>query len=72
MPYTIDELKNNEYFQSLNDADIIAYRAEMEKQRERTIVSGSNANTNSEVLRDEDGTFISYEDPDTGLGKQGS
>jgi len=70
MPYTLEELQNNPYFQEMENAEYVAYEYMMEQQRLQYSVSGSNPNGTFE-LRDNADMFISYEDPETQLGKQG-
>lgn len=70
MPYTIQELQNNEYFQKLENIEYEEYQDRQQNDRDRLMVSGSNSNGSME-LRDKNGVFISYENPLTGLGQEG-
>ena len=70
MPYTLKELENNPYFQEMENAEYVEYEYMMEQQRIQYSVSGSNPNGTFE-LRDNADMFISYEDPETQLGKLG-
>jgi len=70
MPYTIAELENNQYFQTLENRDIAEYENQMARDREQFAVSGSST-TVSQTLRNSKGVFISYEDKQTELGMQG-
>lgn len=70
MPYSLKELQNNSYYQSLERADRIEYESKITTQRTMFQNSGSNYYV-SQSLRDENGIFLSYEDPDTQLGMQG-
>ena len=70
MPYTLEELESNPYFQEMENAEYVEYEYMMEQQRIKYSISGSNPNGTFE-LRDYEGTFISYESPETQLGKQG-
>jgi len=71
MPYSLKELQNNAYYQDLAETDRMLYENTINDQRTRTLISGSTADSNPETLRTADGIFISYEDPETGLSKQG-
>jgi hypothetical protein len=70
MPYTLEELQNNSYFQDLENRDIAEYEEQMARDRERFAMSGSS-NTVSQTLRDTNGVFLAYEDKNTDLGMQG-
>jgi len=70
MPYTIAELQDNQYFQTLENRDIAEYEERMAYDREQFAMSGSST-TVSQTLRNENGVFISYEDKQTELGMQG-
>lgn len=71
MPYTLEELKNNPYFQTLENRDVAEYENKIARDRTLFEMSGSST-TNSQTLRNADGMFISYEDKNTELGMQGS
>ena len=66
MPYSFEELKNNEYWQKMNEADEIEYQEKLNLLRKDSAVSGSDRVT----LRDDSGIFQSFEDinnPGTGI-----
>ena len=64
MPYSFEELKNNEYWQKMNEADEIEYQEKLNLLRKNSAVSGSDTVT----LRDDGGIFQSFEDINN-LGK---
>ncbi len=70
MPYTLLELQNNPYFQTLENRDIVEYENKILQDRQLFNMSGSSS-TVSQTLRNLDGTFLSYEDRITNFGKQG-
>ena len=63
MPYSFEGLKNNEYWQKMNEADEIEYQEKLNLLRINSAVSGSDTVT----LRD-GSIFQSFEDPNN-LGK---
>jgi len=66
MPYTKEQLENNEYFQSLR----LEASREYEEERARTIaefsVSSSMEDNNQLLRQGPGGPIISYENPETG------
>ena len=74
MPYTIEELKKNEFWQRLHEQDRVDYQKKLE-QAETFKSVNQIVNDNDEVIgiqgvvsmRNKEGTFLAFEDPDTGL-----
>tara|TARA_R100000353_G_scaffold111591_2_gene80003 strand:+ start:8845 stop:9156 length:312 start_codon:yes stop_codon:yes gene_type:complete len=66
MPYTKEQLENNEYFQSLK----LEASREYEEERARAIaefsVSSSMENNNQLLRQGINGPILSYENPETG------
>ena len=65
MPYTQEELQQNEYYQNLINADEQAYEAQRELYRTAFLSSGGENNGNL-LTRDKDGTILLFENPYTG------
>ena len=65
MPYTLEELQQNEYYQNLINADEQAYEAQRELYRTAFLNSGGE-NNGSLLVRDADGTILLFENPYTG------
>ncbi len=64
MPYTKEELQQNEYYQNLKDADEQAYL--IQKDYYKTTFYNSpefSANDGSLVVRDENGMMLLFENP---------
>ena len=66
MPYTQEELQQNEYYQNLINADEQAYEAQRELYRTAFLNSGGEDN-GSLLTRDQDGTILLFENPYTGI-----
>jgi|TARA_R100001463_G_scaffold111851_3_gene166819 uncharacterized phage-like protein YoqJ len=67
MPYTKEELQQNEYYQNLKDADEQAYLARRDYYKTQFYDSAEfAANDGSLVVRDENGTMLLFENPYTG------
>jgi len=74
MPYTIEELKKNEFWQRLHEQDRVDYQKKLE-QAETFKKVNQIVNDDDEVIgiqgavsmRNREGTFLAFEDPDTGL-----
>ena len=74
MPYTKEELLTNEFWQNLHEQDRVDYldklgHAEL-LQDAREIIDinlGILPVSSSQPLRNDVGTFLAFEDPDTGL-----
>ena len=74
MPYTVKELKENEYWQKLHEQDRVDYRHKLQQamalQNVDKIIDpvlGKVPIEKVKPLRNEGGTFLAFEDPDTGL-----
>ena len=65
MPYTQEELQQNEYYQNLINEDEQAYEAQRELYRTAFLNSGGE-NNGSLLVRDADGTILLFENPYTG------
>tara|TARA_R100001015_G_C4634912_1_gene202630 strand:+ start:2352 stop:2660 length:309 start_codon:yes stop_codon:yes gene_type:complete len=65
MPYTQEELQENEYYQNLINADEQAYESQRELYRTAFLNSGGE-NNGSLLTRDQDGTILLFENPYTG------
>ena len=65
MPYTQEELQQNEYYQNLINADEQAYESQRELYRTAFLNSGGENNC-SLLTRDQDGTILLFENPYTG------
>ena len=66
MPYTQEELQQNEYYQNLINADEQAYEAQRELYRTAFLNSGGEDN-GILLTRDENGTILLFENPSTGI-----
>ena len=62
MPYTLEQLQQNDYYQKLKDADRQELLNKFEVESQRYAISGSNAE--SVLIRNDNDTIISFEDPD--------
>ena len=62
MPYTLEQLQQNDYYQKLKDADRQEILNKFEVESQRYAISGSNAE--SVLIRNDNDTIISFEDPD--------
>ena len=74
MTYTIEELKKNEFWQRLHEQDRVDYQKKLEqsetfKNVNKIVDDAGNVISIQETtpMRDEAGTFLAFEDPDTGL-----
>ena len=74
MPYTVEELKKNEYWQKLHEQDRVDYNHKLQQamalQRVDKIIDPDLGEVPIETikpLRNEGGMFLAFEDPDTGL-----
>ena len=74
MPYTVKELKKNEFWQRLHEQDRVDYQKKLknaEMFENVTEVIDDNGNViplkPKGPIRNEAGTFLAFEDPDTGL-----
>ena len=74
MPYTKKELKKNEFWQRLHEQDRVDYENKLQYalkfQRATTMVDDEGNVINiekSKPIRNEAGTFLAFENPDTGL-----
>ena len=74
MPYTKEELLNNEYWQRLHEQDRVDYQKKLEDAETFTDVVKVYDENLGEIhigrvvpLRNEAGTFLAFENPDTGL-----
>ena len=65
MPYTQEELQQNEYYQNLINADEQAYESQRELYRTAFLNSGGE-NNGSLLTREQDGTILLFENPYTG------
>ena len=65
MPYTQEELQQNEYYQNLINADEQAYESQRELYRTAFLNSGGE-NNGSLLTRDQDGTILLFVNPYTG------
>ena len=65
MPYTQEELQQNEYYQNLINAEEQAYESQRELYRTAFLNSGGE-NNGSLLTRDQDGTILLFENPYTG------
>ena len=65
MPYTQEELQQNEYYQNLINADEQAYESQRELYRTAFLSSGGE-NDGSLLVKDNDGTILLFENPYTG------
>jgi hypothetical protein len=74
MPYTVEELKKNEFWQKLHEQDRVDYQKKLE-QAETFKNVNKVVNDKGVVLdiqevtpmRNKQGTFLAFENPDTGL-----
>jgi hypothetical protein len=67
MPYTQEELLQNEYYQNLKDADEQAYIQQRELYKTRSYANNTpGVNDDSLVVRDESGIMLLFENPYTG------
>lgn len=74
MPYTVEELKKNEFWQKLHEQDRVDYQKKLE-QAETFKNVNKIVNDKGVVLdiqevtpmRNKQGTFLAFENPDTGL-----
>ena len=69
MPYTKEQLQNNEYFQNLKLEASKDYEAEKERMVAEFSVSSSLDNNNQLLRQGPNGPIFSYEDPETGLAQ---
>jgi len=74
MPYTKKELKKNEFWQRLHEQDRVDYQKKLEDAetyKNVTEVIDDNGNViplkSKGPIRNSAGTFLAFEDPDTGL-----
>ena len=74
MPYTVEELKKNEYWQKLHEQDRVDYLKKLKDAvtfKNVTEVIDDNGNViplePKIPIRNGAGTFVAFEDPDTGL-----
>ena len=74
MPYTKEELLNNEYWQRLHEQDRVDYQKKLEDAgtfKNATQIVDDEGRVipinKTTPLRNEAGTFLAFEDPDTGL-----
>mgnify|MGYP001245055040 CR=1 FL=1 len=74
MPYTVEELKKNEFWQRLHEQDRVDYQKKLKDAvtfHDAPYVFDDNGNIiylEPQVpIRNSAGTFIAFEDPDTGL-----
>ena len=65
MPYTKEELENNEFYQALANSAKDEYEAEKQFRLDNFNASGSQPGNNL-LIRKENGAIVSYEDPETG------
>lgn len=65
MPYTQEELQNNEFYQNLISQDEQAYEAQRELYKTAFLDNGGE-NDGSQLVRDQDGTILLFENPYTG------
>ena len=65
MPYTKEELENNEFYQAIANSARDAYEAEKQFRLDNFNASGSQPGNNL-LIRKENGAIVSYEDPETG------
>ena len=67
MPYTKEELQQNEYYQNLKNADEQAYIQQRELYKTRSVANNNpNVNDGSLIIRDETGVMLIFENPYTG------
>ena len=66
MPYTQEELQNDEFYQNLISQDEQAYEAQRELYKTAFLDNGGE-NDGSLLVRDQDGTILLFENPYTGL-----
>ena len=66
MPYTLKELKDNEAWTSMNDADAREYELLLQEAITNLNISGSGDPNVAPTLRDENGVVLSFEDRNTG------
>ena len=62
MPYTKEELENNEYYKNLRDEDEQLYLGQRELYRTAFFGNGG-IDDGSLLIRDEDGTILLFENP---------
>lgn len=74
MPYTKSELLKNEFWQRLHEQDRVDYQKKLEQAeifKNTTEIVDDDGNVipiiKTVALRNDVGTFLSFEDPDTGL-----
>ena len=74
MPYTKKELQQNEFWQKLHEQDRVEYQKKLEQAEtfSETVQIWDDKYGKMDVapivpLRNEAGTFLAFEDPDTGL-----
>jgi len=65
MPYTKEELENNEFYQAIANSARDEYEAEKQFRLDNFNASGSQPGNNL-LIRKENGAIVSYEDPETG------
>lgn len=65
MPYTKEELENNEFYQAIANSAKDEYEAEKQFRLDNFNASGSQPGNNL-LIRKENGAIVSYEDPETG------
>ena len=65
MPYTQEELQQNEYYQNLINRDEQAYEEQRELYRTAFLDNGGE-NDGSLLVRDSDGTILLFENPVSG------
>ena len=66
MPYTLKELKYNDAWASMNDADEREYELLLQEAIDNLNISGSGDPNVAPTLRDENGILLSFEDRNTG------
>ena len=66
MPYTLKEVKDNEAWTSMNDADAREYELLLQEAITNLNISGSGDPNVAPTLRDENGVVLSFEDRNTG------
>ena len=66
MPYTLKELKYNDAWASMNDADEREYELLLQEAIDNLNISGSGDPNVAPTLRDENGVLLSFEDRKTG------
>ena len=69
MPYTKEQLQNNEYFQNLKLEASKDYEAEKERMVAEFAASSSLDNNNQLLRQGPSGPILSYEDPETGTAQ---